>query len=236
MDETAPRISRVDWNGTPAWLKRVEVLPLRYRIQKGDPQKLFETEKAIYRKLAKLNLPGPEVLDEGPDYMVIRDAGSTLQDILLGDDSDASDAALVRSAVALGALHKGGFAHGRPAPRDICIRDDRVTFLDWEQYNVSRDTNKGYANDLIVFVFFTLALRPGIQDRLRRSCLAYLRKAPPEFLPEVCKRAGRLRIAAKILTPLLAKFDHKPDIAAVHPTLAFLRDEICVLRNQKIAQ
>lgn len=231
MQDPRPRISRIDWNGTPAWLKRCETLSLRYRLQKGDPRKSFETEKAIYAKLAQLDLPGPEVLEESADHIVIKDAGPTLDDVLKAPepDTDAIRAALMLAVTALAKIHSAGVVHGRPAPRDICIQDGQVTLLDWERYSERRNTPKGSANDFVTFVFFTIVSARGVPDGLLPACQSYLRAVPPTIFPQIRKRVRTLSRLQKLLTPLIRKYDHKADIAGIAPTLTFLRDEICGL-------
>jgi len=229
MDDHGPRISRLDWHGTPAWLKRQEVLSFRYRLQKGDPQKLFAAERATYRKLAMLGLPGPDVLKEAPDFLVIKDAGPTLQDILRKQDQDpeVTNDALMRSALALADLHNNGVAHGRPAPRDICLQDGRITFLDWERHKDRRNTPKGFSNDVVIWAYFTIATVGDVPPGLRPACLAYLDAGPLSVRAEICTRTRRLSVVQALLTPLLNAYQHKPDIAAVGPTLRFLREGIC---------
>ncbi len=216
------------WNGVPAWCKRPETLSLRYRLQKGDPQKSFQTELQTYKMLAARGLPGPEVLSAHSNYIVFKHAGVTLRAILKDKTTPQScaDDALTAAARALAQLHSRGVAHGRPAPRDICLDNrGKVTFLDWEFYAQRRNTPRGFARDFIVFTFFATACAGGTPTGMAAATRTYLAIAPDPVADQILKTVSRLEILQSILSPVLRRFSHKPDIAAIQPTLAFLKDQ-----------
>ncbi|MDO5642481.1 MAG: hypothetical protein Q4G26_08885, partial [Paracoccus sp. (in: a-proteobacteria)] len=61
------------------WIKQRETLSLRWRLQKGDPARAFEAERAALHILSDAGLPVvPPLLDEGADYFVTADSGQTI--------------------------------------------------------------------------------------------------------------------------------------------------------------
>ncbi len=69
-------------NGERLWLKRIEELSLRLRLQKGDGQRAFQNELNALHVLRSAGLPVPEVLAEGPDHFVTSDVGPTLDQLM----------------------------------------------------------------------------------------------------------------------------------------------------------
>jgi hypothetical protein len=64
---------RVRMLETPAgrlWLKRVEHLSLRWRLQKGSGRRSFEKDREGLHVLGDAGLPVAPILAEGPDYFV----------------------------------------------------------------------------------------------------------------------------------------------------------------------
>ena len=79
LDEPVQRVRPLDlFDGRRFWLKRVERLSGRLRLQKGDPAKAFAAERKGLRALAAAGLPGAGVVAEGPDWGVMPDAGPIL--------------------------------------------------------------------------------------------------------------------------------------------------------------
>lgn len=219
------RISRIDWNGKPAWRKRPENVSWRFRIQKGDPVKAFQNERKTYAMLTERGLPGPVILDSSDDQIVFLHAGDTLRSILMDDATteNTANAALMTAAKALADLHQNGIAHGRPAPRDICIDGDKVIFLDWELYAPKRNNENGFARDFIVFVFFSVVCFGGVPAAMPEVMQVYLRSAPCGVRERIRKNTTLLRVGQTLLKPLISKNKYKPDIAAIEPTIGFLR-------------
>lgn len=62
-------------DGRRRWLKRVEVLPLRFRLQKGDPRKALAAEVDGLTALAARGLPVAPVIAAGPGCLGAADLG-----------------------------------------------------------------------------------------------------------------------------------------------------------------
>ncbi|MFV2053434.1 hypothetical protein [Aliiroseovarius sp. YM-037] len=149
------RVSRLEVNERTLWIKQRETLDLRRRLQKGDPSKGFERERAALHHLATIDAPVPPIVAEGADFFALPDCGQPLSQILQqGVGTDAERIQIFRAAgEALSGLHKRGVSHGRPNLKDICWQDGEITFIDLERYSGSRNTPKGHMQDLIMFVF-----------------------------------------------------------------------------------
>ncbi|WP_099827173.1 phosphotransferase [Oceaniglobus indicus] len=169
------RVQRLEIAGQTIWIKRRESLsPLR-RLQKGNAARAFEAERHALHHLAALDLPVPRILDEGPDHIALADSGTALDRILLdGIGSDAARLTIFAAAGrALADLHRHGISHGRPALKDICWDGTRITFLDFERYAEHRNTPKGHAMDVVMFVFNGFATGRGTTPEMARAIEAY---------------------------------------------------------------
>ena len=74
-------------DGRRFWLKRVERLAGRLRLQKGDPARAFAAEREGLRELATVGLPVAGVAAEGPDWVLMPDAGPILPEVV-GDPGE----------------------------------------------------------------------------------------------------------------------------------------------------
>lgn len=200
------RITRLDWQGHTVWLKRPEApRSLRWRLQKGDPARAFRREAEGLRALAAAGVPVPEVLDAGPDFLFLADAGPTLA-ALMADPArpEAGIAAAVTAAArALGRLHAGGLAHGRPYLRDLCWNGARITLIDFERHRPrASGLRQGY--DLVLFLASLLA-DPRGQSHLAAAVAAWHGQAPASAW-----RGARVWMALiRPLGPLARRFVRK---------------------------
>lgn len=135
------------------------------RLQKGDPRKGFESEREALHLLRRKGHPVAEVLDEGEDFIVLTDAGPNLQHLLVtgawGDEEARQ--AFAALGVALAGMHRAGYAHGRPAMRDFCRQDGRVTMIDQERFRPRRRRPMILALDMVILVQ-TWFSRPGSRE------------------------------------------------------------------------
>ena len=91
LEQPPHRVTRLTSRGGRTWwLKRVERLSLRLRLQKGDPARAFEAERSGLKVLAAKGIPVPEIEMEGADYFLLPDAGPTLQHLVETAASDPS--------------------------------------------------------------------------------------------------------------------------------------------------
>ena len=156
---TQGRVSRLDHGGRVVWVKREEELSLRMRLQKGASASAFERERRALHRLDPLDLPTPRILVEGPDFFVIEDAGVSLLTMVrhdLGGDGERH-AAFVAAGEGLAAFHGRHLSHGNPRLKDICWKDGRITFIDYEKFDDRRNTPDGHARDVATFVLNAIA-------------------------------------------------------------------------------
>lgn len=194
-------------NGRRFWLKRVEHLSLRLRLQKGDPRKSFDAERNGLHRLNAAGLPVPEIALEGPAYFVIADAGPTLREVI--ETPMSSDAERQRACAAagraLGQLHWAGLVHGRPAPRDICWDGTAARFIDLERCRFAPRGGWRQGLDLLILVQSCMTIWPQDHRWLDLMLSGYRDNAPPEGLIQaktLARRLGPLRPVARLLLRL----------------------------------
>lgn len=149
------RIRRIELDGTVYWVKHPEKLSLRWRLQKGDPARALERERQAYHALSGRGLPVAECVDEGPDYLVVRDAGSPLSLVFCNPRvaPEEQERALRAGAMALHRLHMAGVAHGRPSLRDMMWDGETIAFIDFERFGATARLRRAKAIDLLLFAF-----------------------------------------------------------------------------------
>lgn len=183
--------------GRVFWLKRVEKLTGRMRLQKGDPSAAFEAEREGLRKMAELELPVPAIAAEGADYFVLPDVGPTL--VQVANDKARSEpvkeAAFRKAGQALARVHQAGLSHGRPAVRDICWDGAAVNFIDLERFSQRRRSGFWQAMDVVIFAHSAVTQWPA-KPRLVLAALQDWAKNAPEGA------ARRVALVARALTPL----------------------------------
>jgi hypothetical protein len=141
-------------DGATYWVKRVENQRLINRLQKGPAGPALMADLAALKALAARGVPVPDIVGEGPDAFVTRDAGPSLEALLRHQTGTVEDrvAAFTAAGTALARLHRMGISHGRPVVRDICWQDGTIRFLDFENFRARRNRPKHFRLDLIIFV------------------------------------------------------------------------------------
>ncbi|WP_169583491.1 BUD32 family EKC/KEOPS complex subunit [Rhodobacter capsulatus] len=213
-------------SGQAGWVKRVEQVGLRLRLQKGDPRRLFEAERRAYLSLQDAHLPFPKVLAEGPDHFVLADAGPTLRSLLRASGSEAPEVrrALLAGATALARLHGAGYSHGRPNLCDICWKDGQITFIDLEKYRPRHNTPGGHVWDLLLF-FFDLCAETGRIDAAVLAARDAYRAADTKGIwPAAVRRMRLLRPALTMVAWLTRPLRHKRDFRAIAPLMALFAE------------
>jgi tRNA A-37 threonylcarbamoyl transferase component Bud32 len=198
LDEPFQRVRRLDLpDGRRFWLKRVERLTGVMRAQKGDPAKAFEAERSGLHALADAGLPVAGVVAEGPDWVLLPDAGPVLPTVV-GDKgrSDAEKlAAFAAAGRSLGRLHWAGLVHGRPAVRDICWDGIEARFIDLERFRPGARGGVRQAADVVMFAQTAFTQWPDDPRWLEAALATYAVSAPEGAM-------GRVRRLALWLTPL----------------------------------
>jgi tRNA A-37 threonylcarbamoyl transferase component Bud32 len=220
------RVRRVDLpDGRRFWLKRVERLSGRLRLQKGDPERAFAAERAGLRALAEAGLPVAGVAAEGPGWMLMPDAGPVLPEVVA--DPARSEAeklqALAQAGRALGLLHWAGMVHGRPAVRDICWDGREARFIDLERFRPARRGGLWQAADVVMFAQTAFTRWPEHGRWLEAALAAYAVNAPDGAMARVRRLAGWLRPLGWLAAGLTRLKPQSRELRAVGLTLGHLR-------------
>lgn len=172
------RLSLVD--GRVFWLKRVERLQGRLRLQKGDPAEAFEAERAGLKALDAAGLPVAGVAAEGPDWVLLPDAGAVLPEVVASPARGEAEKlrAFAEAGRALARLHWAGMAHGRPAVRDVCWDGQEARFIDLERFRRTRRAGFWQAADVVMFAQTAFTLWPEDARWLDAALGAYAVSAP----------------------------------------------------------
>ena len=212
-------------DGRRFWLKRVERLSGRLRVQKGDPAKAFAAEREGLHALASAGLPVAGVVAEGPDWVLMPDAGPVLPEVV--GDPGRSEAekqrAFAEAGRALGRLHWAGMAHGRPAVRDVCWDGQEARFIDLERFRRARRAGFWQAADVVMFAQTAFTVWPEDARWLDAALGAYAVNAPDGAMAAVRRLARWLRPVGWLAAGLVVLRPESRELRAVGLTLARLR-------------
>jgi tRNA A-37 threonylcarbamoyl transferase component Bud32 len=192
LDEPFQRVRRLDLpDGRQFWLKRVERLTGVMRAQKGDPAKAFEAERQGLHALADAGLPVAELAAEGPDWMLMPDAGPELTAVVADPclDDAGKRAALEAAGRSLGRLHWAGLVHGRPAVRDICWDGTEARFIDLERFRPGARGGVRQAADVVMFAQTAFTQWPEDPRWLEAALATYAVSAPEGAMDRVRRLA-----------------------------------------------
>ena len=126
---------------------------------------------------------------------------------------------MLKAARALAGLHALNFAHGRPALRDITIKNDEIKFLDFESKFFSKDLELQKCRDLLVFIHELY--RQKISNELVKEVIDEYINANGD---EIYSRSLQLIVKFKPLYHLLKPFKslNKKDLNAAIKTFEYL--------------
>lgn len=155
------RISSFVHDGRRYWAKRLETLKPRMRLQKGSPKAAFERERAALRALNALDGPVPRLVIDDPALLVIPHSGTNLLSLRNHVSLEETMTALHAAGETMARLHQLGFAHGRPALRDLCWDGRKITVIDFERAKATLHSPRGRARDMVLLGFNTLAVNRG---------------------------------------------------------------------------
>jgi tRNA A-37 threonylcarbamoyl transferase component Bud32 len=192
LDEPFQRVRRLDLpDGRKFWLKRVERLTGVMRAQKGDPAKAFEAERLGLHALADAGLPVAELTAEGPDWMLMPDAGPVLTAVVADPrlDDAGKQAAFAAAGRSLGRLHWAGLVHGRPAVRDICWDGTEARFIDLERFRPGARDGVRQAADVVMFAQTAFTQWPEDPRWLEAALASYATSAPEGAMDRVRRLA-----------------------------------------------
>ena len=226
LAEPPARVRRVDLaDGRRFWLKRVERLTGVMRIQKGDPERAFATERDGLRALADAGLPVAGIAAEGQEWMLIQDAGPVLPAVVGDGKRDEAEklAAFARAGRALGLLHWAGLVHGRPAVRDICWDGREARFIDLERFRRGARGGLRQAADIVMLTQTAFTQWPEDTRWPDAVLAAYAVSAPDGAMDTVRRLAVGLTPLGWLATGLARLKPESRELRAVGPTLARLR-------------
>jgi hypothetical protein len=225
LGEPSRRVQAVDLpDGRRFWLKRIERLSGRLRMQKGDPVRAFAAERDGLLAFAEAGLPVAGVALEGPDWMLLPDAGPVLPAVVAdptrGDGEKLE--AFARAGRALGLLHWAGMVHGRPAVRDICWDGVEARFIDLERFRRGRQGGLWQAADVVMFAQTAFTLWPEDGRWLDAALEAYALNAPEGAMDRVARLAFWLAPLGWLARGLARLKPKSRELRAVGLTLARL--------------
>ena len=217
-ERDGPRVECVVIDGQDFWIKRPEALSLRMRLQKGDPSAAFKTEVATHKSLSDQGLPVAPVILATDRYLVTRGCGAPIRG-LARHGSDDFEPALREAGRSLATLHKAGAVHGRPSLKDICWKDQKIAFLDFE-----RAGRGSPAQDLQIILFSTAVETAGDLGALTLVRDAYL-EVGDVAVWQACRRASRrLSWLGALLRPVSWVLRTNREFAAIAPFFHFMKD------------
>ena len=154
------------------------------------------------------------------EFFVIEDVGEPVARLFkYSTDENFKHEILLKAARALAGLHALNFAHGRPALRDIAIKNDEIKFLDFESKFFSDDLKLRKCRDLLVFIHELY--RQKISNELVKEVIDEYINANGD---EIYEHSLRLIVKFKSLYYLLKsfKFLDKKDLNAAISTFELL--------------
>lgn len=151
---------------------------LRLPFMRASPAQTAEgmVERDLRRiaKFSQAGVPTASVIYSSGRAIVLSDIAPTVHGqlrSLRSTDPAAHDQLLVYCCGELGRLHAAGLCHGRPYPRDMFIKNERLGFIDFEEEpEAVMPMETAQARDL--WLFF-LQLSDRAADRKKTQDLAY---------------------------------------------------------------
>jgi len=153
----------------------------------------LERERRKMELFRCAGFPVADVLFADSAALVLSDAGEVAQkqlDELRCVNAAAHDDLLVKLAQALGEAHRAGLCHGRPHPRDMFLRQERVGFLDFEEEpEAVMPLPMAQARDLWL-LFLQISSRAALPGTQMRALSAWRTAAPAAVVPALARLVG----------------------------------------------
>ena len=222
-DHRDERVFSFEFDGQKFWLKRIEKSiegSFLTKIFKPNPYRSFAAEIKKLEILNEANAPAPKLVLKSDEFFVIEDVGEPVSRLFkYSTDENFKHEILLKAARALAGLHALNFAHGRPALRDIAIKNDEIKFIDFESKFFSDDLELRKCRDLLVFIHELY--RQKISNKLGKEAIDEYVKANGS---EIYEHSLRLILKFKPLYYLLRpfKFLDKKDLNAAISTFELL--------------
>ncbi len=174
----APRMQQIVFQGERYWVKRAGHRGWFLRMSKGPAERLLAGERAALRKMEARGIPVPQLVLEGPGYLVTRHVGRTAERLLQVMPARQPELAS-QIAAAIARLHRCGAAHGGAHLRNICLADGQVSFIDLEKAQAENAVLTAQAYDLRVLIFSAFAAFPERPELARALLQSYGESRPP---------------------------------------------------------
>ncbi len=216
------RLTMLEIDGQKIWVKRPEQIQGWRGLYKKLVTPAFRNEIEILRFLNRKNAPVTKILASNDDYLVLEDAGITVQ-VWLSDPKQTTtekQAMMYQVGFALADLHQQNLAHGRPALRDICWDGKQLRFIDFEQCRSTEATLWQKKRDLLIFIHGLFLYVSSIDGAIDQAIRGYAEGSGSEILQSTAKTAYRLRWLLPILK-LLQPIGGR-DLRTAIPLLEFL--------------
>ncbi|EXL09154.1 hypothetical protein [Aquamicrobium defluvii] len=153
----------------------------------------LERERRKMERFRSAGFPVADILFADKAVLVLSDAGEVAQkqlDDLRCVNAAAHDDLLVKLAQALGEAHRAGLCHGRPHPRDMFLRGDRVGFLDFEEEpEAVMPLPMAQARDLWL-LFLQISSRAALPGTQMRAFATWRAAAPAAVVPALAQLVG----------------------------------------------
>ena len=148
------RTTSFKYRGERYWLKQTESSSIIKFLLMKDSSTNLNKEKLVLQKFIKLKIPVPNVVDSGNDYLVLSDVGDNILCLLENKKLDHSEKQkiLIKTSTALAKLHEKLCSHGRPSIKDICLKNNKIYFIDFEEFQLSKNIKKQQMRDLLIFI------------------------------------------------------------------------------------
>lgn len=245
---TAPtRVFAISHGGRKLWVKTAGVPRLRSSVllqwflatlfglpmlkppRRRSGASALAAEAAAIRNLAADGFPVPEVIACTSEWLVLGDAGASLESDL-GRIADAGERwrRIEAAAALLSRLHRAGLWHGGAQIRNFSWREDAPGLLDLEDHELpGMSRAERQARDLLLFLYsltrYEPAGRPARLPQLATEVLADAAADTRAALGKFLQRTNWIIVLARRIAPHAGR-DVRQAVAAEDAIAAALRE------------
>lgn len=190
-----------------------------------DAKASLAYEASKLEALHQHDIPVPKVLIHDPSYLVLEDAGLTL-DRLLNDPAisdQEKNTIVLQLSCALANMHNQGFYHSRPALRDIGYKEGKIFFLDFEEnLETTLTTEEAIIRDGFIYLhaLWRKLKHPGL---INLGIITYIHELNPKALDRLVREAKRYTWLYHLLKPIRSFLGK--DGVALYQTLEYLTQQ-----------
>jgi tRNA A-37 threonylcarbamoyl transferase component Bud32 len=188
-----------------------------------NPKNSLAYEARRLQELKKNGINVPEVMLHTPTYLVLEDAGTPLNILLLnsGMRNEEKKSLLVQLSRSLADMHNRGFYHSRPALRDMAYKEGKIYFMDFEEnLENSLSTEEAIVRDGFLYAH-TLYRKITDPELVETALDAYHRSLRPDLWDALTSEAQRYHVTHSLLKPIRPYLGK--DGVAIFDTLKYFR-------------